>query len=257
MPVIRTDEWMKKEKPTEICERLVFYFENANARDIYLHLIHHGMHSLSHDVTKTIEEMKRKGIWERADAIYQELQKRWNGPDVPIFIFPADSRNRKLARDFNSKGGLAYSDKLFLFLLPHHQLKEIEAVLTHEYNHVCRLAKQPKKENTLLDAIVLEGLAEQAVGKYVGEAHQAKWINYYSEEELRKFWKQYLARYQSIRQSHSLHNRLLYGLGLYPPMLGYATGYGMVGAAMEEEGDILKLLAMPSERVLQLSRFDE
>src|SRR5690625_6839523 len=37
-------------------------------------------------------------------------------PDIPIFIFPSDSRNQELTRHFNGKSGLAFVDKLFLFV---------------------------------------------------------------------------------------------------------------------------------------------
>lgn len=256
MPIVRTDEWLEKH-PLKLCERLTPYFEHATARGIYLHLTHHGMYSSTEKVTETVTEMKQKRIWERVDALYQQLRKRWNGPDIPIFIFPANARNRKLARDFNSKGGLAYHDKLFLFLLPHHETKEIAAVLTHEYNHVCRLEKQPKEEYTLLDGIILEGLAEQAVGQFVGKAYEAKWTTYYSDDELRKFWRKYVAPHQSIPPSHSLHDRLLYGRGWYPPLLGYAVGYGIVRQALQKGESFSKLMEIPSERIVQLSRFGE
>jgi uncharacterized protein YjaZ len=257
MPVVRTDEWIENEQLTGICERLASYFENAAARGVYLHLLRHGMHSLAGESAEIVNDMKQNRIWERVESVYRALRARWNGPDVPVFIFPADAHNRKLARDFNSKGGLAYPDKLFLFLLPHHSPREIEALLTHEYNHVCRLAKTRKNEYTLLDALVLEGLAEQAVGKHVGPEHQAKWVAYYQPEQLRAFWKRYLAPHRSIPQSHSLHDRLLYGLGFYPPMLGYAVGYGIVAAALEQERDLLKLSERPSEQILELSQFDK
>jgi uncharacterized protein YjaZ len=262
MSVVHTDEWLIKlnAHPIQLCERLTSYFEEATARDIYLHLVHHGMYSSSSDVTQIVEEMKQKRIWERVETIYKKLRKRWNGPDVPIFIFPADPRNRKLACDFNSKGGLAYPDKLFLFLLPHHTEKEIEAVFTHEYNHVCRLDKQKKnsEQYTLLDAIILEGLAENAVSQYVGETYKANWTTYYSEYELMKFWRRYIAPYQSIQSHHSAYDRLLYGHGFYPNMLGYAVGYGMVRCCLQEKGiDFSKLMEMPSERIARLSRFSE
>lgn len=252
MPIVRTDEWIE-EHPLKRCERLTPYFEQATARGIYLHLTHHGMSSEKGIETVTL--MKRKKIWERVETLYEQLRKRWNGPDIPIFIFPANAHHQAFARDFNSKGGLAYHDKLFLFLLPHHETKEIAAVLTHEYSHVCRLNKQRKNTYTLLDGIMLEGLAEQAVGRFVGKAYEAKWTTYYSEEEVQKFWKKYIAPHQAVTSSHPLHDRLLYGRGWYPRMLGYAVGYRIVQQALEKES-FLSLIEMPSERIVQVANFE-
>ncbi|MDI5790224.1 DUF2268 domain-containing putative Zn-dependent protease [Bacillus licheniformis] len=66
--------------------------------------------------------------------------------------------------EFGSKSGLAFSDKLFCFI-GRSSRSSISAIMTHEYNHVCRLENMPKEEKkmTLLDTIILEGLAEYAV----------------------------------------------------------------------------------------------
>lgn len=68
---------------------------------------------------------------------------------------------------------------------------EIRALLVHEYNHVCRLAKNDKQEENyiLLDSIILEGLAENAVRELVGEEYLAKWTSYYTEGQLNQMWK--------------------------------------------------------------------
>ena len=61
-------------------------------------------------------------------------------------------------------------------------------MFTHEYNHVCRLSKFQKSEEdyVLLDSIILEGLAENAVRERLGEEFLATWTSYYSNEELKK-----------------------------------------------------------------------
>jgi uncharacterized protein YjaZ len=257
MPVIRTDQWLDEwhDNPIRLCQHLTSYFPNASARDIYLYLVRYGMYQPSKNIGEMIKQMKQKNIWERVEPVYEKRKKEWNGPDVPLFLFPADTHNRKLARDFNSKGGVAFHDKLLIFLLPHHTDKEIEALITHEYNHVCRLKKQ-KKENedvTLLDAIVLEGLAENAVGRYVGKSHQASWTTYYSDEQLDHFWKRYVSPYQSILPQHPLYSRLLYGLGFYPAMLGYAVGYYIVRRCLEHGARFSELMGIDSEQMLHLA----
>jgi uncharacterized protein YjaZ len=262
MPVLPTDEWLMKVKnhPVELCEKLVPYFKGATVREIFLHLSRHGMYRSVNGLRQVIEEMKEKNIWEEVAKIYAALMKRWNGPDIPIFIFPADWQNRRLSREFNSKGGLAYQDKLFLFLLPHHTKKEMEAVITHEYNHVCRLKRMGKKEedNTLLDAIVLEGLAENAVCEYVGQSYKAKWTTYYSSEQLVKFWTRYLLPYQSINAAHPLYDRLLYGLNFYPNMLGYAVGYEIVKRCLTKKNVPLeRLMTISSEQIVQLAGLEK
>lgn len=99
--------------------------------------------------------------------------------------------NPKIMRDQNGKSGLAFKDKLFLFLSDQNSDNEIRALFVHEYNHVCRLAKNDKQEENyiLLDSIILEGLAENAVRELVGEEYLAKWTSYYTEGQLNQMWK--------------------------------------------------------------------
>ncbi|RAK17034.1 uncharacterized protein YjaZ [Anoxybacillus vitaminiphilus] len=263
MAVLPTDEWLMnvKKPPMELCEKLVPYFKEkeATSREIFLHLTRHGMCRSANGLQQVVQEMKTKRIWEKATEIYKVLIKKWNGPDIPIFIFPADWRNGRLQREFNGKGGLSYRDKLFLFLLPHHTKKEMEALIIHEYNHVCRLRRMAKKEEdyTLLDAIVLEGLSENAVRKYVGPSYNAKWTNYYSAKQLAEFWQKYILPYQSIHVTHPLYDRLLYGLNFYPKMLGYAVGYDLVNRCLQKRDvTFAKLMSLTSEQIAKLADRD-
>ena len=54
---------------------------------------------------------------------------------------------------------------IFLFVCGRNSLEELKALLAHEYHHICRLHQIETKETeyTLLDTMIMEGLAEQAV----------------------------------------------------------------------------------------------
>ncbi|MCC3355601.1 DUF2268 domain-containing protein [Bacillus sp. REN16] len=174
-------------------------------------------------------------VWEKVEKEYTDLLKQWSGPQVPIFIFPADATNSKIKREFNGKSGLAFNDKLFLFFSPHNTHAEIKAVLTHEYNHVCRLKKYNKKEAafTLLDTVILEGLAENAVREHCGSASLAGWTKYYSNEELKKIVEQFIIPNRNIKRAERKYTDLLYGKGFYPKMAGYCAGYYLVQNYLE------------------------
>lgn len=239
MSVIRTDKWLWDvyDQPLELCEKLKRYFdENVSAADIHQHLAMHGMyHQPVKNGKKLIKRLQRHNIWDIIRQEEKDLQKDWDGPDIPIFILPADSYNRKLRREQNGKSGLTFSDKLFLFVSEDNTEKEIRALFTHEYNHVCRLAKFNKKEKdyVLLDTVILEGLAENAVRERLGKDYTANWTSYYPDEKLNRMCRNLILPNQHAPKASRTHLQILYGLGLYPAMAGYCAGYYLVKRYME------------------------
>lgn len=239
MSVIRTDQWLldSYHNPIDICEMLRSYFSKASAAKIYEYLKMHGMYRPLRQGREQVDALQKNKVWEIVQKDYLTLQKSWGGPDIPIFIFPTDVTNRKIQRDFNGKSGVAFKDKLFLFFTEQNTEKEMSAVLTHEYNHVCRLAKFRKSEDqyVLLDTIILEGLAENAVRERLGTGYLANWTSYYTDEELEKMWTVLLRPNKNIKKTDRKHLELLYGLRrTYPNMLGYCVGYYLVKKYMEE-----------------------
>src|SRR5699024_11807494 len=87
---------------------------------------------------------------------------------------------------------LSFNDNLFLFVTTYNTSKEISVLLTHEYHHVCRLSKFQKSEAdyVLLDTIILEALAENAVRERLGEHYVAPWTTYYTTDELEAMWNE-------------------------------------------------------------------
>ncbi|HHY71814.1 MAG TPA: DUF2268 domain-containing protein [Bacillus bacterium] len=241
MSVIRTDEWLVNsyDNPIELCEKLTEFFAGVSAPEIYDYLTVHGMYRPYRRGMEQVEVIRKNKVWEIAEKEQRLLRKLWGGPNVPIFIFPADSRNRKIKQEFNGKSGLAFKDKLFLFVSEQTSENELKALLTHEYNHVCRLCKFSKKEAdyVLLDTIILEGLAENAVRERFGTQYQAGYTSYYSNDELEKMWQRLILPNRNIRNVQRQHHELLYGMRLsYPKMLGYCVGYYLVKKYVDEKG---------------------
>lgn len=231
MGVISTNEWMKKDfdRPVKMMERLKEEFDETVEVDmIYRHLQSHGMYLPNQHTKKTLDDLQERSAWAKTQSLFSAYKKLWGGPDIPIYIFPLVASGRKQSND--SKSGLAFKDKLFLFYDNGISEKEMEAVLIHEYHHVCRLHHLKKAEEnfTLLDTMIMEGLAERTVGKYLGSQYLAQWTQLYSEEKLQQFWSSYLIENVNKKRSDPLHDALLLGKKGYPEMLGYCSGYRLV-----------------------------
>ncbi|MBU5266443.1 DUF2268 domain-containing protein [Virgibacillus proomii] len=228
--VVRTDEWLLKDynHPIKITKRVESYFSNAEAEEIYSHLTKYGMYRKPLS-KKRIKQMQDAQIWKIIDLEYAKLKKEWSGPDVPIFIFPSDT-NHRLMKEYNGKSGLTFKDKIFLFVFEGNTESEIHALLTHEYNHVCRLNKyqKPEEKYTLLDTIILEGMAEYAVRKQLGKDYTATYIGKYTDETLKRFWNKLILPNAQLKAGNKKYVQLLYGSQFYPKMLGYCVGEYLV-----------------------------
>lgn len=263
MSVVRTDKWLLDlhEHPIEMCKKMKTQFDDAEAYEIYDYLTQHGMYRQPLSNGRSLIKMLQKNkAWEIAEIEMQYLQKKWNGPNIPIFIFPSDPDNRKIKTDLNGKSGLAFHDKLLLFISADNNEREIKALFTHEYNHVCRLTKYYKNEEdyVLLDTIILEGLAENAVREKFGKDSLATWTKYYSNDELEKLWNNLVFPNRNALITDSRHQDLLYGVRYYPRMAGYCVGYYLVKNYMEKNGFKSKdLLNLETKTIAQLNKTNQ
>lgn len=256
MTVVKTNEWLEQSADhLKICERLKPYFHENNPEDISKYLHAFGMFRGEQTGQSLYSNLKKNKVWEFVKSDEAFLKKEWGGPDVPIFILPADAGNRKMRNEFGGKSGLAFHDKLFLFLSDNSK-KEIQVILTHEYHHVCRLAKDPKKEKdyTLIDAVILEGLAENAVRERMGEEFAGSWTKRYSNEQISQFYQSIIEPNQDLKRDSRKFSQLMFGTGFYPKMLGYAAGYHMVKCYMEmTKTNIKDLFAVSSDEIVKKS----
>ncbi|MGN8646010.1 DUF2268 domain-containing putative Zn-dependent protease [Gracilibacillus sp. HCP3S3_G5_1] len=268
MTIHSTDKWLKsfiaekKDKSRRkqhllhqsiICEPLTTFFEEVPAEIIQDHLLRHGLFSpfLNEDEG---EEWLEQNFFAKVSFIYKKCKTSWNGPEPDIFIFPSNEESRELKDWYNSNAGLSYPDKLFLFLNKKATNQEIVALFLHEYSHICRLHHFQKQEMeyTLLDAIMLEGIAEWIVRKKVGDPYGNKRIKKVSDSYLLKLWKKWLVPNQQLKRNHPKHDMIMYGLNGAPKNIGYIIGYNIIYRyMMKQNGSITTLLTTPNEEIVK------
>jgi uncharacterized protein YjaZ len=229
MGIIKTNEWLDLEfdRPLALMKRIGDQFSEANPEQLYRHLQKHGMYKPNEKTKKTYNRLVERDVWGKTEQFFSTYKQLWNGPDVPVYMFPMSSSSF-LQRASETKSGLAFRHSLFLFFDGRISDKEIEAVLIHEYHHVCRLHRLKNKKNTLLDTMVMEGLAERTVAKYLGSEYLAHWTKLHRESDFKRMWTRYLEGKLLTERSNPLHDHIMLGRQGYPHMLGYWSGYQLV-----------------------------
>ncbi len=274
MPVIDTFSWLEryakrqqtadkktlfKEQEKMVCRPLQDFFPGIPEFEIHNHLLSAGLSQPSNSASRFVSRAEKNKLHEKAVRQFKQLRQEWEGPDVPVFILPSDLNNRQLMKAFNGKAGLAFEDKLFLFVPPGIEEKELKALLTHEYHHVCRAQKlnRPEKEMTLLDSIIMEGLAEKAVERRTSSGSLAIWTSIYPAGKARRLFKKHLSSRLGVTKFQPAHDKLLYGGGMVPKWLGYNCGWHIVDS-WHKKLDSLgteTLISAPAEAILANSDF--
>ncbi|WP_186578655.1 DUF2268 domain-containing protein [Aquibacillus kalidii] len=272
MTIVDTHNWLiaytknKKDKfkdnlhvqCDEICEPLLPYFNDVNAYDIHQHLLSHGLFIPDPLDKQIIKKMIKDNQWKSANKVITQLSKLWGGPDVPVFIFPSDHTNKTLRTEFKGRSGLSYHDKVFLFITDTTTKKELQALITHEYNHVTRLNEvniQEEKLN-LLDALVLEGMAELAVKNELGPDHLSNWTSMYSNEFAHKAWNKWIKPNLALKKTNLIHEKIMYGSKVIPKWLGYNVGYHLVSSYNQtHQTSMYDLIRLSSQEILDGSEF--
>jgi uncharacterized protein YjaZ len=260
LTVIRTDSWLEEayQEPKKIFKKISRYFNHADEKDIAMYLTQHGMYYKPvRDGEAIIESWRKRKIWDIVQQEEEILRGLWKGKNIPIFILPSNTYNRQIMEHYNGRSGLSFPDKLFLFISEENTEEEIKALFTHEYNHCCRLAHNPREEKDyrLLDVIILEGLAEQAVKERYGKELQAPWTSYYKQDEVEKIWKSIVKPTMDLPKSSRKAMDILYGKKLNPNMAGYCAGYFLVDRYCRHTGKQSKdLLSIPSEKIAMLEK---
>jgi uncharacterized protein YjaZ len=252
MAVVTTDKWLQKDVSlTSIAEKLKSYFSDLSTDEIIDLLHFYGMYKSERGIREIVEELVKNNVWNYVKEDEHFLKKLWHSPDIPIFIFPCDLKNIKIMREYGGKAGVAFRDKLFLFFSPMCSKQDVQALFTHEYNHIARLAADHKKNYQLSDTVVLEGIAENAVRERFGEEGVSKWTSYYTEQEAYELFKRYILPNSELTRDSKRYAALMFGKGFVPKMLGYCVGYHIVKNYLDQNRVTTKeLLNKPSKEII-------
>ena len=168
MGIINTDEWLEESFYDRLqIEEQILNKVNTREQVLIETLNRTGLYRPNIKTKKTFQDMKERKVWKKVNHYYKKYKKEWDGPDIPIFLFPMASEVFSLFRSPNKhKSGIAFHDKLFLFITEKVKDKELEALFVHEYNHTTRLDYLGNRvKYRLIDSVVMEGLAEFAVSE--------------------------------------------------------------------------------------------
>lgn len=224
-----------------ICHPLKQFFPQATIEEIHGELLTRGLFDPfeSPIISEILKKLEEEKVWETIKHEFNHLKNLWNGPDVPIFVYPL-TKHRPLVDSVEvKKNGVSYNNVLFLFVSVELETEELKALLAHEYNHICRLSYVDKfpHEIELLDTLIIEGMAECAVEELYGERWLSPWTKGYSHEECLELWTKYFVKAIQL-QGVDNHFPFLYGnevKGL-PKWIGYCLGYRIVKSYLESEG---------------------
>ncbi|MGO4889343.1 DUF2268 domain-containing protein [Anaerobacillus sp. MEB173] len=241
---------------------LLTYFPQRSPAEVHHYLLDSGLFQPDgvESVNQWYEKMKHEKIYQNVKKRYIELKKQWEGPSVNIIILPIEQRNEMMMKSLGGKMGLGFQDKVILFLSRDISKREVGVLLTHEYNHACRLSFLNKSSHTLtlLDSILIEGLAENAVEQKYGKQFLGPWVELYSKKEALDYWRKIFLPFLSMRGKEK-HHQYLYGSNKsdLPKWIGYSIGYHIVSSIIEFNPGLTvkQLLYTSSDKLLKWSKF--
>jgi uncharacterized protein YjaZ len=244
-----------------LCEPIAEHFEEFHASQLHKYFLENGMFYPDAKIFNEIKQLEKKRVWDLLQVHYEKLKNTWDGEDAEIYTFPAEKRNEIIMKELNGKMGISFHNVVVLFLTKDLTTKEIKALFTHEYNHVCRLAVLQKEFNelSLLDSMIIEGMAEVAVEQTLGEDMLAPWVSLYTKKELLPFWKKAKA-FLNVKGKEK-HDPFLYGDKSgrgFPKWFGYSLGYLIVKSYLEKNNALSmnELLRIETQEILDKSGFD-
>lgn len=256
---ISPNEYLQLQREV-LCNPVADYFEEYTAIELHKYFLDNGMFYPDAKIFQEIKGLEKKRVWEVLEGHYEKLQKTWNGEEAYIFIFPIERRNERLMEELSGKMGLSFHRVIVLFVTKDITSDELKALLTHEYNHVCRLTTINKEfdQLTLLDSMIIEGMAEVAVEKIFGNEQLAPWVSLYSKKELLPHWSRVKNLLHVIGKEK--HDPILYGSRSchgFPKWFGYSLGYLIVSSYMNQDNEITisQLLKKDSFEILANSGF--
>ncbi|MCA0971475.1 DUF2268 domain-containing protein [Halobacillus litoralis] len=206
---------------------------------------------------KLLEEWETKKLFKQIHKEYIRLQKEWEGPDAPLYLYPI---HQSFMGERDNRGGVAFQEGFYLFYSKPGKEGDWRSILAHEYHHVCRLneKKVHLDKVPLKESVIIEGLAEYAVFDQYGPDYTADWVDHHTDEELSSIWeKRFKPELELSGQVN--HGDYLYGnkRKKLPKWIGYELGYRIVKSYHDRHPDetIRSMTKRNAEQIIKGSSF--
>ena len=174
---------------------------------------------------------------------------------ITIYVlpwFPTDDDDM-----FNGVTGVTSWQSTFQILISSENFSEqsLRETVAHEYNHAVFLCHHLPSNKTILDSMVMEGLAEHFREEVVG-GEKSPWSKALSEKEVVESLKLIGDDLSTI--NYQLHSDIFFGSDTYDRWTGYSAGYKIVESFLEKKRDSnwTKLMKMKPKDIFTQSFFD-
>lgn len=238
----------------------LFIKEFKLSKDELDSMLFFGMFNINTNVEfleKQLQKMRHLQFDSFIQSELDRLQEKYpSGKPIKFELFVLDE-NDDFVKD--KLGGVsAFTDwdgKMCFVVYPDEKVRfTLKSVIAHEYHHHWRMSRLRMNEEgeTLLDRLVLEGLAEHFVRIELGESYLGPMMDALSEKEARSLWKK---KYRAhLYDKGSSTDFYLFGdddLGI-PFWAGYSLGYYLVKWFIERYSSISieELTLYPSEKYI-------
>jgi|AntDeeMinimDraft_6_1070357.scaffolds.fasta_scaffold06273_1 hypothetical protein len=162
-----------------------------------------------------------------------------------IFIYPWFPKETEAV--FRGTMGTAFWANTFHLYIDTNNFstESLKDTVVHEYNHAMYFNHHSPFEQTILNAIIMEGLAENFRDEINGK-NPSPWATVIKEKEV----ESHLEKIENDLDSHAeygdLYKKIFYGIGEHRRWLGYSLGYRIVNSFMSlhpdvKWGDLIKL----------------
>lgn len=164
-------------------------------------------------------------------AVFQTLKRCYKilpHSEIPIYIFifpwfPSLS-DSKLFRGVNAVA--PHSSVIHFFVdVETYTLVSVKETTAHEYNHLTYYSRNRSSSYSLLEHMLMEGLAESFREDVVG-GKQAPWATALTLKEAQRLYRTIREKLSS--KSKKIRMGVLFGNKKYPRWMGYSIGYHLV-----------------------------
>ena len=202
-----------------------------------------------------------------------ESSERLPRPDLNarVFLLPGDGESRVLSQQMNGVLGFSLgAQAMMVFLWPVEGWREwLTYTISHEYLHLVRNLLFPRglsggkliymktqQPETLLDALVTEGLADVFASALHGDMHP-RWTDALTPEAERKVWPRVHRRFGVSDPTEV--RRILFGDNdRIPIWTGYTIGYRIVRRYLEVNPSVqpASLVGVPASNIFEAAGYE-